>query len=190
MRRKLTITLLTLMVLLVTVRVAPAQDDGAVRKELEARYLQLAVAHDKRDLRAIVGLKTADFHAIFPDGGVGDSKSMEQYSKQFLENNQPPYNIRVTIQKLTVSEYMLIAVAEVFQEAPRYRELAGKRRRVDTSVVQRETWAKTTDGWKLKSVDNVRDQKRFVDGKRVDPTKPYDPEAPPYVPDETGTTRP
>jgi len=162
----------------------PAQGDSAVQKELEAQYLRLAKAHDKRDLKTILGLKTADFHAIFPDGKVGDSKQMEQYTKQFLESNQPPYNIRVTIQKLTVSENKLVAVAEVLQEASRYRELAGKRRKVDTSVVQRETWVKTESGWKLKSVDNVRDQKRFVDGKRVDPTKPYNPDDPPYDPAE------
>jgi hypothetical protein len=161
-----------------------AQDDTDVRKELEAQYKRLAEAHDKQDLKTIVGLKTADFHAIFPDGRVGDSKLMEQYSKQFLESNQPPYNIRVTIQKLAVSENKLIAVAEVLQEVTRYRELAGKRRKVDTSVAQRETWAKTPGGWKLKSVDNVRDQKRYVDGKRVDPAKPYNPDDPPYNPDD------
>jgi hypothetical protein len=159
--------------------------DDDVRKELATQYEKLAAAHDRKDLAAIVGLKTADFHGIFPDGKVGDAKTMEEYSRQFLEGNQPPYNIRVTIQTLTVSEHKLIAVAEVFQEATRYRELAGKRRRVDTSVLQRETWAKTTDGWKLKSVDHVRDQKRFVDGKRVDPTKPYDPDAPAFEPDTT-----
>ena len=190
MKRQLTITLLTLVVVLISVRVVLAQDDAAVQKELDAQYLKLAEAHDRRDLKAIVGLKTPDFHAIFPDGRVGDSKSMEQYSRQFLEGNLPPYNIRVTIQKLTVSDNKLVAVAEVFQEATRYRELAGKRRRVDTSVLQRETWVKTTDGWKLKSVDNVRDQKRFVDGKRVDPTKPYDPDAPAYNPAEDGTKKP
>jgi len=167
-----------------------AQDDEAVRKELEAQYKRLAEAHDKGDLKTIVGLKTADFHAIFPDGRVGDSKLMEQYSKQFLESNQPPYNIRVTIQKLTVSENKLIAVAEVLQEVSRYRELAGKRRKVDTSVLQRETWARTADGWKLKSVDNVRDQKRFVDGKPVDPTKPYNPDDPPFDPGETQPKKP
>jgi hypothetical protein len=167
-----------------------AQDDPEVRKELDAQYKRLAEAHDKRDLKTIVGLKTADFHAIFPDGRVGDSKMMEEYSRQFLESNQPPYDIRVTIQKLTVSENKLIAVAEVFQEATRYRELAGKRRKVDTNVLQRETWVKISGGWKLKSVDNVRDQKRFVDGKRVDPTKPYNPDDPPYNPDETKEKKP
>jgi hypothetical protein len=167
-----------------------AQDDAEVRKELEAQYKRLAEAHDKQDLKTIVGLKTADFHSIFPDGRVGDSKLMEQYSKQFLESNLPPYNIRVTIQKLNVSENKLIAVAEVLQEVTRYREMEGKRRKVDTSVLQRETWAKTSDGWKLKSVDNVRDQKRFVDGKRVDPTKPYNPNDPPYNPDEAKEKKP
>jgi hypothetical protein len=38
---------------------------------------------------------------------------MEQYSKQFLERDHPPYNIKITIQQLTVSENELIAVAEV-----------------------------------------------------------------------------
>jgi ketosteroid isomerase-like protein len=142
-----------------------AQDDSDVRKELEAQYKRLAEAHERQDLKAIVALKTADFHAIFPDGRVGDSKQMEQYSKQFLESNLPPISTRFTIQKLTVSENRLIAVVEVLQEVTRYRELEGMRRKVETSVVQRETWSKTADGWKLKSVDNVRDQKRFVDGK-------------------------
>ena len=167
---------------------ALAQDDAEVRKELEAQYQKLAEAHEKEDLGAIVGLKTADFHAIFPDGRVGDSKVMEQYSKQFLETNEPPYHIKNTIQSLAVSENKLIAVAEVLQEATRYRELGGQRRRVDTSVLQRETWSKT-NGWKLKSVDSVRDQKRFVDGKRVDPSKPYDPKAPPFEP-EVETKKP
>jgi hypothetical protein len=109
---------------------------------------------------------------------------MEEYSKGFLEHNQPPFNQRFTIQKLTVSYNKLIAVAEVLQELARYQELAGKRRKVETSVVQREIWAKTPKGWKLKSVDNVRDQKKSVDGKPVDPTKPYNPDDPPYTPPE------
>ena len=159
-----------------------AQDDADIRRDLDAQYKKLAEAHDRKDLKAIVALKTPDFHAVFPDGRVGDSKLMEQYSKEFLERNQPPFNLRVTIQKLTVSYNRIIAVAEVFQEAARYQDLAGKRRKVETSVVQREIWAKTADGWKLKSVDNVRDQKKFVDGKRVDPTKPYNPDDPSYDP--------
>ena len=183
MKRRQMAPLSALMAMLLNSIAAVAQDDAGVRKALEAQYRRLAEAHEREDLKAILGFRTADFHSIFPDGRVGDSKVMEQYSKQFLEMNEPPYDIRVTIRKLTVSENGLIAVADVLQEATRYRELAGRRRKVDTSVLQRETWSKTTDGWKLKLVDDVHDQKRFVDGKRVDPTKPYDPDAPPYDPE-------
>lgn len=167
-----------------------AQDDADVRRELEVQYRKLAEAHDRKDLKAIIALKTSDFHAVFTDGRVGDSKLMAQYSREFLERNQPPFNLRFTIQKLTVSFNKLIAMTEVFQQAARYQDLAGKRRRVETNVTQREIWAKTPDGWKLKSVDNVRDQKKFVDGKRVDPAKPYNPDDPPYDPDKAGVAEP
>ena len=166
-----------------------AQEDAEVKKELEAQYKKLAEAHDKKDLKAILALKTADFHTFFPDGRIGDSKLMEEYSKNFLERNQPPFNMKFTIQKLDVSYNKLIAVAEVLQEVARYQDLAGKRRKVETSVVQREIWAKMPEGWKLKSVDHVRDQKKFVDGKPVDPTKPYNPDDPPYNPDSTGAKK-
>ena len=107
----------TLMFLSITVR---AQDDADVRRELDAQYKKLAEAHDRKELKAITPLKTSDFHAIFTDGRVGDSKLMEEYSKEFIERNQPPFNQRFTIQKLTVSYNKLIAVAEVLQELARY----------------------------------------------------------------------
>jgi hypothetical protein len=75
----------------------------------------------------------------------------------------------------------------VLQEITRTRMIDGQRRRIETSVLQDETWSKGSGGWKLKFVGNVHDQRNFVDGKRVDPTKPYDPKAPPYQPDSTGT---
>src|ERR1051326_753713 len=167
-----------------------AQDEAAVRKELDAQYKKLAEAHEREDLKAILALRTADFHSIFPDGRVSDRRLMEEYTRRFLEMNQPPYNQKFTIQKLTISPNTLIAVAEVMQEVSRYQVLAGERRKVDTSVVQREIWANTSDGWKLKSVDNVRDQRKFVDGKRVDPTKPYNPHDPRYNPDEKQAQKP
>ena len=180
MKKQISLVLCVITVLCLPT-LARAQD-ADVRKELEAQYKKLAEAHDRKDLKAIVALKTSDFHAVFPDGRIGDSKLMEEYSRNFLERNQPPFDLRFTIQKLTVSQNKLIGVAEVFQELTRFQDLEGKRRKVETSVVQREIWAKTPEGWKLKSVDNVRDQKKFVDGKRVDPTKPYNPADPPYSP--------
>ena len=184
--------LITLLVLLLARPGVAAEEPQnlEVRNQLDAQYRKLAQAHDRRDVKAIAALKTADFHAIFPDGRIGDVEVMKEHTRKFLENNEPPYNIRITIQSLRVSENKLIAIADVLQEISRTRLLEGQRRKVDTSVDQSETWSKTAEGWKLKFVDNVRDQKTFVDGKRVDPTKPYNPSDPPFQPEEEKPKKP
>jgi len=164
-----------------------AQDSSAidsVKKILVERYKALGEAMDERDLQKILSFKTDDFHAIGPDGKVLDNIAMKEYTRQFITNNIPPYNSKFTILKLRLSENKIVAVADVLQESTRKRELADKVREVKTSVVQTETWIFIDGEWKLKLVDNVHDQKRFVDGRRVDPTKPYNPDDPPYDPDK------
>src|SRR5262245_38422494 len=94
--------LLTALLLVIAARGGFTQDDLSIRKELESQYQKLAEAHDRKDLKAIANLKTGDFHSIGPDGKVSDVKTMEQYTKQFLEMNKPPYHIRNTMEKLTV----------------------------------------------------------------------------------------
>ena len=164
-----------------------AQDSSAVdsvKKILATRYESLARAMDERNLEKILSFKTADFHSIGPDGRVLDNIMMKEYSRQFITNNIPPYNAKNTIINLRLSENKIVAVADVLQESTRKRELLGKIREVQTSVVQTETWIYIDKQWKLKLVDNVRDQKRLIDGKRVDPTKPYNPDDPPFDPDK------
>lgn len=39
----------------------------------------------------------------------------------------------------------MIAAADVFQEVVRFREIEGQRQKLDTTVVQRETWIKTKE---------------------------------------------
>jgi hypothetical protein len=153
-----------------------------VKQLLNKRYEALAKTMDQQDLDKIVSFRTADFHAIGPDSRVLDNITMKEYSRQFITNNIPPYNIKNTIVKLRLSENKIVAVADVLQEVTRKRELLGKVRDVRTSVQQTETWIYTEKEWKLKIVDNVHEQKRFVDGKRVDPTKPYNPDDPPFEP--------
>ena len=156
----------------------------SIKKILHGRYEALAKAHDERNLKKIFSFRTADFHSIGPDGRVLDNIIMKENSRQFITNNIPPYNVKITILNLRLSYNKIVAVADVLQESIRMRELVGKIREVKTSVKQTETWVFINKQWKLKSVDNVHDQKRFIDGKRVDPTKPFSPDDPPYEPDK------
>jgi hypothetical protein len=58
----------------------------------------------------------------------------------------------------------------------------GKLRLYQTATVQEETWILREGEWKRRLVDNIRPGAWMVDLKRVDPTKPYDPDAPVYDP--------
>ena len=134
-------------------------------------------------MKKILSFKTPDFHAIGPDGRILDNITMTENSRQFITNNIPPYNIKNTILNLRLSDNHIVAVADVLQESVRKRDLIGKIRNVKTTVLQTETWIYTNKQWKLKLVDTIHDQKRFIDGKRVDPAKPFNPDDPPYNPD-------
>jgi hypothetical protein len=149
-----------------------------VRRELEQQYQEIVEAHGLQDHEAIASMYTADFDAILSDGRIIDVRAVKEIDME------TPVEARYTIQELAVSENRLIAVVEVFRELKWMDKQAGTLRTVNASQKMRQTWSGTRKGWKMKSVDHIRDEKRFVDGKRVnpDPTKPFDPDAPPYEP--------
>lgn len=141
------------------------QSNDAVRTALERRYEELARATERRDLDAFLAIRHETFHSILPDGRLAGPTDMRQYSQGFFNGVVPPITVKFTIRTLLVSPDGMVAAADVFQEISRFRDLEGQRQKVETTVVQRETWIKTDDGWKLKLVDNVRDQTRKIDGK-------------------------
>ena len=155
----------TIAILLLLAGVPAQPVKRTVREELEAQYQRLAAANERKDIAAIMALKSDTFYTIGPQGELNDRVSMEAHSRRFLEPLRPPIRIQQTILDLKVSEHELVAIVTVRQEVSRSRELDGALRKVETSVVQRETWVKQDGEWKLQFVDDVRDQKTLVDGK-------------------------
>jgi hypothetical protein len=149
----------------IAVSASQSSSHAVVRAELERRYEELARATERRDLAAYLAVRHETFHTVSPDGRIAGPMDMSEYSTQFFAGVLPPITARFTIRALSVSADGVIASAEVFQELSRFRAFAGQRQKLETTVVQRETWIKTKEGWKLKMVDNVRDQTRRIDGK-------------------------
>jgi hypothetical protein len=154
-----------------------------VRRALEEQYAKIAEANKNKDLAAELALRTPDFSAKFPNGEIKNSEEMAGYSRVLFEQIQPPIIVSNTIETLTVRGNEAIAV--VHQRFSRMQVKAGRLRKVETEARQRETWVLTPEGWRLKFVDDVHPGAWYVDGKRVDPSKRYDPDAPPYNPDNT-----
>ena len=161
---------------------ASAQDAPNVTlcRELQEQYVKLARANEERDLAGILAMRTPDFAAVGPKGRRSTFADMEQYSRRLVETIRPPIKLQNTI--LTMSLERDTAVVEVLQEFSRRQMVGETERTLDTSVIQRESWRRTPDGWRLAFVEDVHDRRWFVDGKRVDPDTPYDPEAPEFKP--------
>jgi ketosteroid isomerase-like protein len=165
---------------------AAAPDRAVVERELRGEYDALATAFERQDIDAVLAFRADDFHTIGPDGRHLNAEEMERYTRDWFERNRPPIRTRFTLRDIRVDADR--ATVTVFQEASRRQLLAGRERLVEHSVIQDETWQKSPAGWRIVAVENVHDQRRWVDGKRVDPTQPYDPDAPPFV-DPSGSER-
>lgn len=162
-------------------RVIARDKSKPVRRALEEQYAKIAEAQRNKDIEALRSLRTPDFAAHMPNGETWDLDQSLNYSKRAFEQVQSIIALSNIIESLTVNGQEAVAV--VHQQWSRMQMKKGKLRRVDTNAVQRETWIRTPDGWKLKLIDEIHPGVWLVDGKRVDPSKPYDPDAPPYNPE-------
>jgi len=151
-----------------------------VWKALEDYYSKSAKVVLARDVEA--ALKMRELLTVeTPDGKIHDSAEFAEATKAMFKLN--PQILGVSNKILSLTTEGNEAVAVVFQEFSRMQNLAGKLRRVDSSVIQTEIFTKTAEGWKIRYVYDIHGQKRFVDGKRIDPTKPFNPNDPPFNPD-------
>lgn len=159
-----------------------------VRRALEAQYAKIAEAQKNKDINALRNLRTPDFTVNMPNGETWDLETSLNYSKRGFEQVQEIIGISNTIESLDVIGDTAVAV--VYQQWSRKQTMQGKTRLVETSAVQTETWTNTPDGWKLKHIGDIKPGAWTVDGKRVDPSKPYDPDAPPYNPESSDQKQP
>jgi hypothetical protein len=161
-------------------RIVVKDKSKPVRKALEIQYGKLAEAVQNKDFAAFQALRTTDFHTVDEQGRPQTPAQMAARAKAMLERIQAP--IKTSNEILVIDLKGNDAKATVRQYFSRMQDVAGKLRKVETYVTQDETWTQTSEGWKLKFVDNEREMEWYVDGKRIEPGKPYDPDAPPYDP--------
>ena len=161
-------------------RVVERDKSKPVRRALEEMYTKIAEAQRNQDIEALRATRTPDFSVDLPNGGRWDLETSLNYSRAGFQQVESNIGISNTIESLDVHDDEAVAV--VHQRWSRMQMKAGKVRRVDTEAIQTETWMNTKDGWRLKHIGDVKPGAWYVDGKRIDPTKPYDPNAPDYKP--------
>ena len=139
-----------------------------VRTAIEAWYDRNIEAFKKKDVGAVMALRTDDFHTVTPDGKVNTRADMEAYTKRFLDRID--HFISLDFQIGTIDVQCDLASADVTQKTVRMQRLPdGTLHKVEARVVQRETWKRTAEGWKMLTVDNIRDGVLLVDDKPYKP---------------------
>ena len=162
-------------------RVVVRDKSKPVRHALEQQYAKIAEAQKNKDIDALRALRTTDFTVDMPNGQKWDLETSLNYSRIGFQQVQSIISMSNTIESLDVHGDEAVAV--VHQQWSRMQIKQGKLRRVDTSAIQTETWVNTKDGWKLRHIGDIKPGAWYVDGKRIDPSKPYDPDAPEFRPE-------
>ena len=139
-----------------------------VRKAIEAWYDLNIEAFNKKDVAAIIALRTEDFHTTTPDGKVNTRADMEAYTKRLLDRID--HFISQNFEIGTIDVQGDLASADVTQKTVRMQRLPdGTLHKVEARVVQRETWKHTAQGWKMYTVDNIRDSRILIDDQPYQP---------------------
>jgi hypothetical protein len=151
-----------------------------VRAALEARYAAMVDAYRRKDPDVVLDLRAKDFHVHMPSGEIWSaSRSAEYVLAGFA---QVESTLSLTYDIGIIELHGDTAEAEIDQHWVRRQEKGGALRLVDTRAHQRETWVHSGKQWLLWRIDHIEPGAWIVDGKRIDPSKPYDPKAPAWEP--------
>jgi hypothetical protein len=134
----------------------------------------------ERKLENAPTFQSEDFSAVDFQGRRLSTEHMAERHRLMQQSIRPPIWTHHVLGNLRVDGDQ--AVITVRQAYSRMQLVNGKLRKVETSVTQDETWRRTPAGWKRRFVENETDMEWYVEGKPVEPGKPYDEAAPPYQP--------
>ena len=141
-----------------------------VRRAIEDWYARNMEAFKAKEVAAIMALRTDDFHTITPDGKINTRADMEMRTKSFLARID--HFISQENQIGTIEVDGDLVSADITQKTVRMQRFPdGTLHKVEAGAVQRETWRKTAEGWKLYRVDNIRDGGVLVDDKPYKPNR-------------------
>jgi len=145
-------------------RATVGTDTARVRQELEQQYQRLASASLSHDLAGMLALRTADFHAITPEGRTQDYATMATYTEGILNGIKKWNRATFTIDSLRVSGDTAFATIAQHLDRMALRQ-DNAVHHVQTWVTQRETWIRSQGKWLMWRVDQVRNQRRIIDGQ-------------------------
>ena len=150
---------------LVSSAIAQSQTRHTVRRELEAKYAKVVEAYRNKDIKAFMEDKTPDFTGKSLNGSVATREQVEASVKQHMERIKKLNYLKIEIGNITVTGD--VAVAITAQEFSRVvTDAQGQEHTVvSKGTTHRDTWVRTENGWKIKSVEELTQGTEVIDGQ-------------------------
>jgi hypothetical protein len=137
-----------------------------VLAELEKTFEERTRVVMARDAEGQIAQVSPDYLGQKDDGSPLTYSELAQYMRTGMSQWVEALSISFTIEGFTLEGNE--AMVDARQHHFRNQRLAdGQVHLVETGVLQRETWVRTADGWKLRSTDNFRELFVKVDGRLV-----------------------
>ena len=148
-------------------------------QQLDAQYAHIEHAKFAKDAKEMFSVYAPDFEAHSLNGQVTHFNESANYVTSGFEQVKENISMSNMFLELRSCGSSMLKVT-VLQQWSRRQMSFGKLRLFQTATVQDETWILVQGEWKRKLADNIRPGAWLVDLKRVDPSKPYDPNAPAF----------
>ena len=163
MKKPLSVCLIAMLAIGSASVIVRADVEDNIRKELKANYAKIVKGFKRNDPAVWEGFLIPDFKLKLFSGSVQDRSWVVNY----IRNNAKTFKVlklSMVIKELKVEEDDALAVVE--QKSSRtFIDEQGNGHRLDIGALQRETWTRTPDGWKLKSVEEWKVLYLLKDGK-------------------------
>jgi hypothetical protein len=147
---------------------------------MRAHYNRLAQAYAEADLSMVAAYRTPDFYVELPGGARLDNATVLRIVQTlFTDNTDEPLTAStdITCARMINENYAEFIVVQNLEQTVELDQP----RRVRSATQQTETWRLTADGWRLASISDIHALHRWVDGVEVDPSRPYNPNAPAFT---------
>ena len=139
-------------------------DTAEVRRELERLYAANTAAFMRKDLPAVLALRAPDFHTVTPDSVVRDRAAMATYMEGIMNGVRKWNQITFTVDSLRLVGDTAYAIVSQYLDRMALRP-DNEVHQVQTWVTQREIWIRSGRQWLMWRVDQLRNQRRLVDGR-------------------------
>ncbi|MGH9875148.1 MAG: hypothetical protein ACRD9S_22055 [Pyrinomonadaceae bacterium] len=164
--------LLVSCVVIVSITSAFGGDNKRLKREIKALYAKQVEIGNKRDVKAIMEFNTPDYSVKLLNGNTLSRKQLEQAMTRYFTSGQLVRQISFGYRVLGITvngEDVIVLVEQKDKRIQMRRD--GNPHKVEANVIHRDTWIKTTEGWKRRLTEEVQQTKFTVDGKPVDPSK-------------------